>query len=127
MKNRIIITAAVFGLLAVIAGAFGAHSLQGHLSVKNLAVWHTAVQYEFYHVFALLFLSTIVDKNNKLVAASYYLFTIGIVFFSGSLYLLSCRAVLGWDWLIWMGPITPLGGLLFIAGWITLGLTALKK
>jgi uncharacterized membrane protein YgdD (TMEM256/DUF423 family) len=127
MKNRIIITASVFGLLAVIAGAFGAHALQGLLSVKNLEVWHTAVQYQFYHVFALLFLSTFISVNNRLTTIAYYLFTLGIIFFSGSLYLLSCREVIGWDWLIFMGPITPLGGLLFIAGWFTLGLAAFRN
>ncbi|WP_259070601.1 DUF423 domain-containing protein [Mucilaginibacter sp. X4EP1] len=125
MKRKIIITAAIFGALAVIAGAFGAHGLQGQLSAKYLDVWHTAVQYQFYHVFALLFLSLIVTTNDKLINACYYLFTLGIIFFSGSLYLLSCSELLGWDWLIFMGPVTPLGGLLFIAGWITLGIAAL--
>lgn len=125
MKRRIIITAAIFGALAVIAGAFGAHGLEGKLSAKYLDVWHTAVQYQFYHVFALLFLSLIATTNNKLINTCYYLFTWGIIFFSGSLYLLSCSELLGWDWLIFMGPVTPLGGLLFIAGWITLGIAAL--
>ena len=127
MKKRIIVTASIFGALAVIAGAFGAHGLQSLLTAKNIEVWHTAVQYQFYHVFALLFLSTMAATNNKLVKASYYLFALGIVFFSGSLYLLSCRDVLGMDWLIYMGPVTPIGGLLFIAGWITTGLAAYRN
>ena len=127
MNKQIIITAAAFGTLAVIAGAFGAHGLQNLLTPKNLEVWHTAVQYHFYHVFALLFLSTFNNFNNKLVAASYYLFTFGILLFSGSLYLLSCRVLLGWDWLITIGPVTPLGGLLFIFGWITLGIAAYRN
>lgn len=126
MKKQIIITAAVFGALAVIFGAFGAHSLQGMISSKSLEVWHTAVQYQFYHVFALLFLSTIAFKPNQ-VKVIYYLFTLGIVFFSGSLYLLACRDFLNWGWLPIMGPITPIGGLLFIAGWIFLGLAAFKN
>ncbi len=127
MKRKIIITAAIFGALAVIAGAFGAHGLQGLLSAKYLDVWHTAVQYQFYHVFALLFLSIIVTANDNLINACYYLFTWGIIFFSGSLYLLSCSELLGWDWLIFMGPVTPLGGLLFIAGWVVLGIAAYKN
>lgn len=127
MKRKIIITAAIFGMLAVIAGAFGAHGLQGLLSAKYLDVWHTAVQYQFYHVFALLFLSIIASSNEKLINACYYLFTLGIIFFSGSLYLLSCSELLGWDWLIFMGPITPLGGLLFIAGWAVLGVAAFRN
>jgi uncharacterized membrane protein YgdD (TMEM256/DUF423 family) len=94
MNKRIIITASLFGMLAVIAGAFGAHALKAKLSPQELQVWHTAVEYHFYHVFALLFLSTFARFKNKLIIASYYLFAIGIVFFSGSLYLLSCRGLL---------------------------------
>jgi uncharacterized membrane protein YgdD (TMEM256/DUF423 family) len=127
MTKQIIITASLFGMLAVIAGAFGAHSLQGSLSARNLEVWHTAVQYQFYHVFALLFLSTVERvKSSNLVAASYCLFTFGIILFSGSLYLLACRDLLGWNWLPMIGPVTPIGGLLFIIGWLMLGLAAFR-
>jgi uncharacterized membrane protein YgdD (TMEM256/DUF423 family) len=126
MNKQIIVTAAVFGMLAVIAGAFGAHGLKPYLVAQQLEVWHTAVQYQFYHVFALLFLSTFAHTKNKLITASYYLFTFGIIFFSGSLYLLACRDVIGWGWLWIMGPITPLGGLFFITGWLVLALAALR-
>src|SRR5471030_827273 len=127
MNKQIIITASLMGMLAVIAGAFGAHVLQGLLSQRNLEVWHTAVQYQFYHVFALLFLSTCSRFKSGYIATCYYLFTFGILLFSGSLYLLSCRDLLGWPWLRIMGPITPVGGLLFIAGWLTLGIAAFKN
>ncbi|MDB5140048.1 MAG: hypothetical protein JWR12_1964 [Mucilaginibacter sp.] len=127
MKERIIITAAIFGALAVIAGAFGAHSLEGRLSAKNLEVWHTAVQYQFYHVFALLFLSTLTRFKTRLINDCFYLFTGGIILFSGSLYLLSCMDILGWSWIIAAGPVTPLGGILFIGGWITLAVAAFKN
>ena len=127
MNKQIIVTASGFGLIAVIAGAFGAHGLKAYLSAPDLEVWHTAVQYQFYHVFALLFLSTFTTGNNSLLKASYYLFTFGIIFFSGSLYLLACANVLKWDWIYFMGPITPIGGLLFIIGWITLGFAAVKN
>jgi len=127
MNKQIIITASFFGVLAVIAGAFGAHGLKGSLTAQQLEVWHTAVQYHFYHVFALLFLSTFARFKSGLISASYYLFAIGIIFFSGSLYLLACRDVLGWSWIPAMGPVTPLGGLLFIAGWITLALAAYRN
>lgn len=126
MNKRIIITASLFGVLAVIAGAFGAHALKARLTPQELQVWHTAVEYHFYHVFALLFLSTFARFKNKLIITSYYLFTFGIIFFSGSLYLLSCRDLLGWNWLAIMGPITPIGGLLFILGWIILALAAFR-
>jgi len=124
MKRRIIITASVLGALAVIAGAFGAHGLEGTLSPKNMEVWHTAVQYQFYHVFALLYLSTATRYKTRLINNCYYLFTFGILFFCGSLYLLACRDALGWTWLTFLGPVTPVGGLLFIGAWITLAVAA---
>ncbi|SDD93843.1 Uncharacterized membrane protein YgdD, TMEM256/DUF423 family [Mucilaginibacter pineti] len=126
MNKQIIITASVLGMLAVITGAFGAHGLKAVLPAAQIEVWHTAVQYNFYHVFALLFLATLGPVKSGLIKASYYLFTFGIVFFSGSLYLLSCRSIIGWDWLIYMGPITPIGGLLFILGWLMLAIAAFR-
>jgi uncharacterized membrane protein YgdD (TMEM256/DUF423 family) len=127
MNKQIIITASLLGAIAVIAGAFGAHALKASLSLHQLEVWQTAVQYQFYHVFALLFLSTFTRFKNKLITATYYLFTIGIIFFSGSLYLLSCRDLLGMPGLIALGPITPIGGLLFIIGWICLAFAAFRN
>jgi len=127
MNRQIIITASLLGLLAVIAGAFGAHALKALISTQQLDVWHTAVQYQFYHVFALLFLATLARQNSRMVKASYYLFTFGIVLFSGSLYLLACRDLIGWSGLAIMGPITPLGGLLFILGWFMLALAAIRN
>ena len=126
MNKRIIITASILGMLAVITGAFGAHSLKESLTAQQLEIWHTAVQYHFYHVFALLFLATFARFKNNMIITSYYFFTFGIVLFSGSLYLLACRDILKWNWLSILGPITPIGGLLFIIGWLMLALAALK-
>ena len=127
MNKQIIITASVLGALAVIAGAFGAHALRLLLAPKQLEVWQTAVQYQFYHVFALLFLSTFTRFKNKLIVVTYYLFTVGIIFFSGSLYLISCRELLHMPGLVALGPITPIGGLLFIIGWVMLVLAAIRN
>jgi uncharacterized membrane protein YgdD (TMEM256/DUF423 family) len=127
MNKQIIITGAIFGALAVIAGAFGAHGLQALLTPKRLQVWQTAVTYQFYHVFALLFLSTFTRFKNNLIVACYYFFTIGIIFFCGSLYLLSVGPLIKLTNIIWLGPITPLGGLLFIIGWITMGFAAFRN
>jgi uncharacterized membrane protein YgdD (TMEM256/DUF423 family) len=127
MNKQIIITASLLGALAVIAGAFGAHALKASLPPRQLEVWQTAVQYQFYHVFVLLFLSTFTRFKNKLITASYYLFTLGILLFSGSLYLISCREVLGMPGLVALGPVTPIGGLLFIIGWIMLAFAAFRN
>lgn len=127
MNKQIVITASIFGTLAVIAGAFGAHALKAYLSADKLEVWHTAVQYQFYHVFALLFLSTLTRVKNSLITAAYYFFTFGILFFSGSLYFLATADALKIDWPPIIGIITPIGGLFFIIGWITLGLAARRS
>ena len=103
MNRKIIITASILGMLAVIAGAFGAHGLRAKLSPADLDVWHTAVQYQFYHVFALLFLSTFSRTRSRLVNVAFYLFTLGIMFFSGSLYVLSCSDLLGLTRSPWLG------------------------
>ncbi len=126
MSRKIIITAAIFGLTGVIAGAFGAHGLDPLLTVKQKEIWRTAVQYQFYHAFALLFLSYF-KADVKLIRLSYYLFTIGILFFSGSLYLLACADLLGISNLSYIGPITPFGGLLFIVGWASLAYAAYRN
>ncbi|OCX53956.1 hypothetical protein BEL04_06660 [Mucilaginibacter sp. PPCGB 2223] len=127
MNKQIIVTGALFGLLAVVAGAFGAHGLEAKLDAKQLEVWHTAVQYQFYHVFALLFLSTFTRFKNNLIAASYYLFTFGIICFSGSLYLFVFGHLFNWNLPTVIGVITPIGGLLFIAGWATLAVAAIRN
>ncbi|MFC5282612.1 DUF423 domain-containing protein [Pedobacter alpinus] len=125
MNKRIIITAACFGVLAVILGAFGAHVLKKILTEGQLETWQTAVQYHFYHTFALLFLSTFARFKNNLINISSYCFVLGIVFFSGSLYLISLKDVLAID-TKFVGPITPIGGLFFIFGWVGLLLAAIK-
>lgn len=127
MNKQIVITGAILGLLAVITGAFGAHGLKAVLTPAQLETWHTAVQYHFYHVFALLFLSTFPNVSNNIKFTGYWLFTLGILLFSGSLYLLSCRDILGINWLNILGPITPVGGLLFMGGWITIIIAAIKN
>jgi uncharacterized membrane protein YgdD (TMEM256/DUF423 family) len=127
MNKQIIITASLFGALAVIAGAFGAHALKASLSPYQLEVWQTGVQYQFYHVFALLFLSTFTRFKNKVIVSTYYLFTFGIILFSGSLYLLSCRDLIKMPGLSVLGPVTPIGGLLFIIGWVFLAFAAFRN
>ncbi len=126
MNKRIILTASFFGVLAVVLGAFGAHALKNVVNSDALAIWAKGVEYQFYHVFALLFLSTFARFRTKLIDWSYYCFCIGIVFFSGSLYLLATREILDMSLTQFIGPITPIGGLFFMAGWILLFFAALR-
>lgn len=126
MNKRIIISAAIFGTLAVVFGAFGAHSLKKVLSTEDLDIWHTAVQYHFYHTFALLFLSTFARFKNNIINFSSYCFIAGIIFFSGSLYLMALKDLFNWESVNVLGPITPVGGLFFILGWLSLLLAAVK-
>jgi uncharacterized membrane protein YgdD (TMEM256/DUF423 family) len=106
----------VFGLLGVILGAFGAHDLRERLGPEMLAVWHTAVEYQFYHALALLVvgvLGVLWPHNVQLVWAG-WVFVAGVILFSGSLYVLALSGVR------WIGAITPIGGLALIAGWLLL-------
>lgn len=127
MNKRIILTAAFFGTWAVILGAFGAHGLEGKISARSVENWHTAVDYQMYHTLALLFLSTFSRARISIINGAYIAFVLGIVFFSGSLYLLSTRTLTGIGFTHILGPITPLGGLSFIVGWICLFFAALRN
>jgi len=127
MNRQIILTASLSGAVAVIFGAFGAHSLKNVLSDDAMAIWTKGIEYQFYHTFALLFLSTFARFRTKLVNFSYWCFTVGIVFFSGSLYLLAAREILQLSFLGLIGPVTPIGGLLLVAGWLLLFFAALKN
>ena len=103
-------------LLAVLLGAFGAHSLKNKLSADMLAIFQTGVQYHFYHSLGLLavgFIATQLPVSSTLKWSGWLMF-VGIVIFSGSLYLLSITGVR------WLGAITPIGGVAFIAGWALL-------
>ena len=122
--SRIRQIAAIFGTIAVIFGAFGAHALKAQLSISALENWKTAVNYQFVHALALLLLATL--PANTFTRLSAWFFGIGILLFSGSLYLLSLSGILSIN-SGFIGPITPIGGLCFIIGWIFLFFSAFKK
>jgi uncharacterized membrane protein YgdD (TMEM256/DUF423 family) len=122
--NSIRQIAAIFGIIAVIFGAFGAHALKAQLSASALENWKTAVNYQFVHALALLLLATL--PTTRFIRLSAWFFTLGIVCFSGSLYLLSLREILTIN-AAFVGPITPIGGLFFIIGWVCLFFSAFKK
>jgi uncharacterized membrane protein YgdD (TMEM256/DUF423 family) len=122
--NSIRQIAAIFCIIAVIFGAFGSHALKAQLSATGLENWKTAVNYQFVHALALLLLATL--PTTRFIRLSAWFFTLGIVCFSGSLYLLSFREILTIN-AAFVGPITPIGGLFFIIGWVCLFFSAFKK
>jgi len=113
---------ALAALLAVAFGAFGAHALRGRLDDYARGVFETAVQYHFYHALALALVGVLLlsQPATALLKSSGWLFLIGIAVFSGSLYLLAITGIK------WLGAVTPLGGLAFIAGWGCLAAAAWK-
>lgn len=123
MTSRpILVTAALLGALAVVLGAFGAHALRDALDEKSLAIWQTAVDYQFRHVLALLAAGLLARAQaNRAIAIAAIAFVAGIVLFSGSLYALALGAPR------FVGAITPLGGAAFIAGWLALAWSALRR
>ena len=122
MQKTFGIIAALYGVLAVILGAFGAHALKEKLDAYQLEIFNKGVQYQFYHVIALFAVVFLAEKiQPKTLTFAGWFFSVGILFFSGSLYLLATRSLMGTDALTpILGPVTPLGGLCFIIGWILL-------
>jgi uncharacterized membrane protein YgdD (TMEM256/DUF423 family) len=124
MERKIVVAGAAFGMLSVIAGAFGAHALKDQLSMTDMLNFETAVRYQAVHALALVALGALWQKLNPRWARwSFHAFWLGIVLFSGSLFLLSLRELTGWT-LSWIWPTTPAGGLLMVVGWILLGLSS---
>ena len=128
MKDHRIAIGAVLLLIAVAAGAFGAHGLRERLTPEALAQWHTAVEYQFYHGLGILLLAALSDRLGKgAVRWSCRLFLVGIVLFSGSIFLLSTRDLTGFHAIgSFVGPITPIGGLLLMGGWATMLISAVR-
>lgn len=126
MKNYIRL-GALFGLTAVIVGAFGAHALKPLLSAEMLQVYHTGVEYQFYHALALLLTAVIYQfYPSTLLKRAGFFFTIGILLFSGSIYILSFKELLAFLPLKMFGIVTPIGGIFFILGWLSLLMSSKK-
>lgn len=108
--------------LAVVFGAFGAHALKARVSPEMLEVYHTASQYHFYHALGLLLIAAVAGhiQSDSALRLSGYLMLAGIVLFSGSLYLLAITGVR------WLGAVTPIGGVAFIAAWVVLAVASLR-
>jgi uncharacterized membrane protein YgdD (TMEM256/DUF423 family) len=129
MNRNFLSVAALLGALCVALGAFAAHKLRDIVGADTVAVFETGVRYQFYHVFALLFVALLSEKiTNKWMIWAGNCFITGIILFSGSLYALTALRIADSTHFTLVGVATPLGGIFFIAGWLFLyiGVTAKK-
>ncbi|WP_323703346.1 DUF423 domain-containing protein [Mammaliicoccus sp. Dog046] len=115
-----IIIGAINAMIAVAAGAFGAHGLENKLTAKYLDIWEKATTYQMYHALGLILIGIISGTTTASLNVAGWLMTFGIVFFSGSLYILAVTQIKI------LGAITPIGGVLFIVSWILLVIAVWK-
>jgi uncharacterized membrane protein YgdD (TMEM256/DUF423 family) len=121
MHKNYLITASLFGAMAVALGAFGAHGLKKIVPPDTVATFQTGVQYQMYHALALLAVAILFERfPNKWIKWAGAGFIIGIILFSGSLYLLTALKAADQVGMKGIGILTPIGGVFFIAGWLFL-------
>lgn len=127
MNKNTLIKASILGMIAVLGGAFGAHALKEILSPEHLASFNTGVRYQMIHAVVLfcLFLLGLKFEMKQFKIATTLIFW-GVILFSGSIYILTLKNIIGLEALKFAGPITPIGGLLIITGWLFILLGALK-
>lgn len=119
MARFCLLAAAVNGFIAVAAGAFAAHGLRRRMTPEGLTIFETAARYEMYHALALLAVAWLAAQRSSFaVATAAWAFALGILLFSGSLYLLCFTGR------HWLGAITPIGGVAFLIGWASLAWAA---
>lgn len=119
MNKKILSTATILGMIAIILGAFGAHALKKVLSIEQLSTFETGVRYQMYHALFLLFIGLMKNISLKAKKTIYFLVVFGILLFSGSIYLLATNDLTSFDFKV-IGFITPIGGLLLIVAWVVL-------
>lgn len=133
MKNTFSFIAGLFGATGVALGALGAHALkqkvqEGVLTIEQLNAFDTATKYQLIHAIVLFILAYINrDKQTKLYTIASYLMVLGVIFFSGSIYILATQNISGIHAGFILGPLTPMGGILLIAGWICITIQGAKK
>lgn len=116
MEKKILLIACTLGFLAIIFGAFGAHALKKILTVEQLNSFETGVKYQMYHALFLLFVGATQILSLKEKTIVFYLTLTGVLFFSGSIYVLTTNGLTGIKTKL-IGPITPIGGVLLILSW----------
>lgn len=117
MNKAIIGTASVIGLISIILGAFGAHAFKEVLTMEQLVSFETGVRYQMYHALFLLFIATTSLLSDRQKKTIFTVTLIGLLFFSGSIYLLATQSLSGIDFKF-LGPVTPIGGLFLISAWL---------
>ena len=128
MNKPILLKGAILGAIAVVLGALGAHALKNILTLEQLSSFETGVKYQMYHAILLVILSLMVKStSSKYLLIAINLIFLGVILFSGSIYLLTLKNILGIEFLKFAGPITPIGGILLVIGWFLLILEGLKK
>lgn len=128
MHKRFVVTGAVLGAIAVALGAFGAHGLKKIVSADTVQVFQTGVQYQMYHALALLLTGLLYEKcSQRPCKTAGILFIIGVILFSGSLYILTAGKAAGITAFDKAGIITPAGGVAFIGGWVFLFVSAVRS
>lgn len=128
LTKKMMRSAAVLGAIAVILGAFGAHGLKAIVPAETVSTFETGVRYQFYHVFALAVCGLFYMRYpSAWVSRAAICFEIGIVLFSGSLYLLTALKATETVGLSGIGIVTPIGGVFFIAGWVLLAIAVQKS
>ena len=125
MNKQLLIAGSIFGFLAVLIGAFGAHGLEKHLDAESITTFETGVKYQMYHALLLLIASSL-PMSIKIKKRLFFLIVIGVLFFSGSIYGLATNELTGFDFKK-IALITPLGGTLLITAWGMLVYTFLLK
>ena len=128
MQKIYLVIGTVLAGLAVVLGAFGAHGLRKIVSAENVAIYQTGVQYQMYHALALILVGILSERMlNSFLSYAGGLFVAGVVFFSGSLYLIVSLYAMNKTVPKLVGILTPIGGLFFILGWLCLLIAVLKK
>ena len=126
MNKKILLTATIFGMLAIILGAFGAHALKKTLSIDQLSSFETGVKYLMYHSLFLLFLGTTNSISETSKKSIFYLVFFGTITFSGSIFLLSTMPITNINFKS-IGFTTPIGGIILITAWFLMFLKILKQ
>ena len=125
MNKKLLVAGAIFGLLAVILGAFGAHGLKNILSEDSLITFEVGVRYQMYSALFLLITGSLTVVSERTKRLCFYLTVVGVLLFSGSIYFLATNGLTGFDFTV-IGFITPIGGTLIIAAWALLLLSFIK-